>query len=256
MASMTARIAPDDGQRPPFATLLRRLRQERRLSQLGLALESEVAQRHISFLESGRARPGRDVVLKLSRALDLSLRTTNGLLNAAGLAAEAPETPIDAPALRLPRAALRQLLDRIDPCPAIVVDASWTVHDFNGGAGRLIAAIARPEALARSAAGRAGPNLIALLDDPDGLLVPMPDRAEVLAHLRGEAPAPGSAPPGAPFLPATFQAPLGTLAFLTILGGLASPRDITLEELKVEIFFPADDATKAWVEGGSRVCSE
>ena len=248
MAAMTARIALDDGQRPPFASLLRRLRQEKRLSQLGLSLESEVAQRHISFLESGRARPGRDVVLKLSRALELSLRATNGLLHAAGLAAEAAETPIDDPALRIARDALRLLLQRIDPNPAIVVDPGWTVHDFNAGAGRLIAAIARPEALARATAGRPGPSLIALLDDADGLRVPMPDRDQVLAHLRGEAP-PAAGGTGQPFLPARFQTPDGLLSFLTILGGLGSPRDVTLQELRIEIFFPADEATKAWVAG-------
>lgn len=244
MSLMTA----TDSQRPPFASMLRRLRQERRLSQLGLSLESEVAQRHISFLESGRARPGRDVVLKLSRALELSLRVTNGLLNAAGFAGEVPETPIDDPALTVPRAAFRQLLDRIDPCPAILLDAAWTVHDFNQGAGRLIAAIARPEALARAAEGRAGPNLVALLEDPDGLLVPMPDREAVLAHLRGDGGL--GAAPGAAYIPASFETPDGRLSFMTILGGLANPRDITLAELKVEIFFPADDATRAWVGAG------
>ncbi|MCF4164409.1 helix-turn-helix transcriptional regulator [Zavarzinia compransoris] len=246
---MTASIADLAGQRPPFASLLRQLRQARRLSQLGLSLESEVAQRHISFLESGRARPGRDVVLKLSRALDLSLRATNGLLHAAGLPAEAAETPIDDPSLGLARDALRLLLARIDPNPAIVVDPAWTVHDFNQGAGRLIAEIARPDALLRASAGRAGPNLIALLEDEAGLRVPMPDRAEVLAHLRGEPlAAPGGN--GQPFLPARFTTAAGPLSFLTILGGLGGPRDVTLQELRVEIFFPADDATRTWLAGG------
>ncbi len=237
--------------KPPFAVLLKELRTQKRLSQLGLALESDVAQRHISFLESGRARPGRDVILKLAGGLDLSLRATNGLLNAAGFASEAEETPLSAPSLTIAKGAIEFLLQRIEPCPAILIDADWNVHGSNTGAARLLTSIATPEGAAR-ATGAQGLNLVALLKDEKGLVVPPKEREQLVAHMLGARTvfAPTDMPVALPFLPTTFETHDRTLSFLTILASLQGPRDVTLEELRVEIFFPADETTKAWLDEG------
>jgi transcriptional regulator with XRE-family HTH domain len=237
--------------KPPFALLLKELRTQRRLSQLGLALESEVAQRHISFLESGRARPGRDVILKLATGLDLSLRATNSLLTAAGFAGEVEETPLDAPALTIAKGAIEFLLERIEPCPAILIDADWNVHGSNTGAARLLTAIATPDGAAR-ATGARGLNLVALLTDEKGLVVPLKEREQLVAHMQGARTVftPTDLPVALPFLPTTFVTRDRPLSFLTILASMQGSRDVTLEELRVEIFFPADEVTKAWLDEG------
>lgn len=252
--TMRAMERPDNTaakRKPPFALLLKELRTQRRLSQLDLAMESEVAQRHISFLESGRARPGREVILKLATGLDLSLRATNGLLTAAGFAGEIEESPLDAPALTIARGAVEFLLERIEPCPAILVDADWTVHASNTGAARLMTAIATPDGAARATTPR-GLNLISLPKDEKGLVVPLKERDQIIAHMLGARTvfSPSDQPVALPFLPTTFETADRTLSFLTILASLQGPRDVTLEELRVEIFFPADEVTKAWLDEG------
>jgi transcriptional regulator with XRE-family HTH domain len=113
-----ARMSPAS----PFGALLRHWRRDRGRSQLDLAIEAETSPRHVSFIETGRSRPGRELVLRLAEALELPLRDRNELLVAAGLAREFPEHPLDDDQLRPYRNAIRALLDRHDPYPASAVD--------------------------------------------------------------------------------------------------------------------------------------
>src|SRR3954471_1515584 len=113
--------------RSGFGDLVARWRKTRRMSQLGLALEAEISSRHLSFIETGRARPSRDMVLRLARALDVPLRERNDLLLAAGFAPVLRETPLDAPEMAPMLAALRVILGRHDPFGAVAMDRNWDI---------------------------------------------------------------------------------------------------------------------------------
>src|ERR671932_817744 len=131
----------------PVGDLLREWRERRRLSQLELALEAEISTRHLSFVETGRARPSRDMVLHLAEQLDVPLRERNQLLLAAGYAPVYAETALDAPPMAAVRAAIRQVLVGHEPYPAVVVDRAWTLVDANASVALFTEGIA-PELLA------------------------------------------------------------------------------------------------------------
>jgi transcriptional regulator with XRE-family HTH domain len=180
---------------PPFARQLRHWRARRRWSQLDLAGEAEVSSRHLSFLETGRSRPSREMVLRLAGALDLPLRERNELLLAAGYAPLYGERSLDDPRLRAVRDGLAFLLLRHEPYPAFVIDRGWNVRLANQAYFRFAAvlgAAAAPPAAARGPApsippaGAAGAplNALRLVLDPAGLrpaLVNWPQVARVLA---------------------------------------------------------------------------
>src|SRR3954463_15438204 len=115
----------------PIGDLLREWRQRRRLSQLDLSLEAEISARHLSFLETGRSQPSREMVLLLAEQLDVPLRDRNILLHAAGYAPVFPERPLDDPALRVARQAIDQVLAGHEPNPALAVDRHWTLMASN-----------------------------------------------------------------------------------------------------------------------------
>ncbi|RMF44544.1 MAG: XRE family transcriptional regulator, partial [Deltaproteobacteria bacterium] len=117
-----------------FGALLRDWRAHRRLSQLALSTESGISQRHISFLETGRSRPSRAMVLALSDALDVPLRERNVLLQSAGFAPTYPDTPLDAQGSQVFHSALAALLDHQEPYPALVLDGRWNLVSANRGA--------------------------------------------------------------------------------------------------------------------------
>src|SRR6267142_2361758 len=121
-----------------FGRLLREWRSRRRVSQLDLAVEAGVSSRHVSFIETGRAQPSREMILMLARVLDVPLRDRNDLLMAAGYAAIYRATDLDAPALEQARRALDFMLRQQEPYPALVVDRSWTLLKANNGAVRLV----------------------------------------------------------------------------------------------------------------------
>src|SRR5918992_1027929 len=123
------------GERAPLGNLLRDWRQRRRLSQLDLALEAGVSARHLSFLETGRAKPSREMVLHLSEQLDVPLRDRNRLLLAAGFAPAFEERPIDAPEMAPVREALEKILTGHEPYPALVVDRWWNLQAANRSVG-------------------------------------------------------------------------------------------------------------------------
>jgi transcriptional regulator with XRE-family HTH domain len=175
-----------------FGDLLRHWRVRRRLSQLDLAGEAGISSRHLSFVETGRAQPSREMVLILARALDVPLRSRNDLLTAAGYAAMYRESGFDAPAMAQARRAL----------------------DF-------------------MASGFGGAEARALLEE----LLAYPDAPRQWRTLDVEAST-------APFLPIEFRKGDLTLRYLTTLTSLGTPHDITLQELRIESFFPADEATE------------
>ena len=135
----------------PIGDLLREWRQRRRLSQLELSLDAEISTRHLSFLETGRSQPSREMVLRLAEQLDVPLRDRNLLLHAAGYASVFPERPLDDPALRIARQAVDQVLAGHEPYPALAVDRHWTLIASNAATTRLLAGV---DADAAAAAGQ------------------------------------------------------------------------------------------------------
>src|SRR6266852_3737082 len=252
-----------------FGRLLREWRSRRRVSQLDLAVEAGVSSRHVSFIETGRARPSREMIFMLSRVLDVPLRDRNDLLMTAGYAAMYRATDLDAPALEQARRALDFMLRQQEPYPAIVVDRNWTILKANGGAARLVEAFADP-----SAATEWGGNAMRLMFHPRGFrphivnweamaasLIQWLHR-DVLSGLGGAETRnlldellsyPGVPPrwrtldldvSTAPFLAIDFSKGDLHLRFFSTLTSLGTPHDITLQELCVEAFFPADAATE------------
>jgi transcriptional regulator with XRE-family HTH domain len=256
--------APDTSGR--VGDLLRAWRARRRFSQLDLAGEAEVSTRHLSYVETGRARASREMLLRLAERLDMPLRERNRLLLAGGYAPLHPERPLDSPGLEAARRAVEAVLNGHEPFPALAVDRHWHLVAANKALGRLLTGI-DPHLL------RPPVNVLRLSLDPQGLaprLLNLPEwRHHVLARLRAEAersgdgvlarlhaelsarPAPTSRtpprPPNAVAVPLVIAEPgTGTtLRFLSTTTVFGTATDVTLSELTLECFYPADDATRA-----------
>jgi transcriptional regulator with XRE-family HTH domain len=262
-----------------FGARLRWWRAHRGLAQLELAGAAGTTQRHVSFLESGRAQPSREMVLRLAATLDVPLRQQNALLLAAGFAPAWREGSLAAPELAVVNQALEHMLAQQEPFPAIVVDRCWNVLRANTGAARLTAFLTAPSP-APAAAGSV--NIAEWLLSPDGLRPFLVNWQEVAIYfLRGvqaDTMADGSqetaellqrllAYPGVPALshtPALAEPPTPVLAMhfrkgqtslrlFTTIATLGTPQDVTVQELRIECFFPADVATsqvfKDWAAG-------
>ena len=254
--------------RPAVGLLLRDWRRRRRLSQLDLALEAEVSARHLSFVESGRARPSRELVLQLASQLDVPLREQNALLMAAGFAPAYSEAPFDGREMTPVRDALERILEGHEPFPALAVDGRWNLASVNRPAGALLTAGLVPELLAPPA------NALRIALHPDGLARRILNFGEwsehLISRLHRQAAASGNPAlaelerelrsyPGvkteasphvatAPqlFVPLVLQAPDGgELRFLSTVATFGTALDISVAELTVESFFPADEPTKA-----------
>lgn len=256
---------------PSLVKTLQRTRKVRRISQLELSLRLGVSQRHVSFVENGRARPSRELLVAWLRALDAPLALSNEALLAAGYAPAYSERRLDDPWLAEARLALDRLLDTHDPAPALVLDAEWNVVRMNRGA-LWLAALLMPAAAA--ALGQSQVNMLDLLTQPDGLADQVTNiedvgprflwmlRNDAAAHPSlqprvaayeaylcsriGKATAPDPAARAAPpVLTTRFASPHGPLAFFSMFSTFGTPNDITLASLRVEHMFPADDATRA-----------
>lgn len=254
-------------ERSQVGLLLREWRQRRKLSQLHLALKAGTSTRHLSCVETGRARPSREMVLRLAEHLDVPLRDRNGLLLAAGYAPVYRETPLDNDRMAMARAALSSMLAAHDPYPAAVIDRIWDVIDFNRAMSVLLDLV--PPHLTDPTA-----NVMRLILHPDGLGSHCLNFAEVRAHALGrllhQANATGHrdlrelydevseypAPPGAADKPACvdpmgivvplrIRTPYGDMSFFSMITTFGAPEDVTLSELAVEAFFPMDRATEA-----------
>ena len=239
------------------------------MSQLSLALEAEISTRHLSFLETGRARPSREMLLLLARTLEVPLRGRNELLTAAGYAPVYHETPLDAPELGQARRALDFMLRQQEPYPAMVLDRHWNILKTNEAMGRVMGMFLDP--IAVEALGPA--NAMRLSYHPKALrpfianweataaafsqglhrdflrtgdaetrrlldeLLAYPDVPHRWHTLDLDAST-------APFLAIELVKGDVRLSFFTLLASLGTPYDITLHELRLECFFPADEATE------------
>jgi len=244
--------------------LLRQWRRRRGLSQLALAGAAGVSARHLSFLETGRSRPSRAMLLRLGEHLDIPLRDRNALLLAAGLAPAYPEHGLDEPPMATVADAVRRILAAHEPFPALVVDRHWELVDANAAVALLTAGCA-PALLEPPC------NVLRLCLHPDGLAPRIRTlgswRAHLLARLRHQVAATGDAeleallaelraypaPPAdpapahaAPVVPVRLSGADGhELAFLSTTTLFGTPGDVTVDELAIEAFLPADDATAA-----------
>jgi transcriptional regulator with XRE-family HTH domain len=250
----------------PVGDLLRDWRQRRRLSQLDLALEAGVSTRHLSFVETGRAKPSADMVLHLAGELEVPLRERNRLLLAAGYAPVYEERALDEPEMQPVHDAIQLVLDGHDPYPAITVDRGWALVAHNRAAGLLMTGL--PEDLLAPPA-----NVLRVSLHPDGLAPRIANlgqwKAHLLRRLAREAavtgdpalralyeeleayPAPAEAgDPGAAgdvVVPLRLRIPGGELRFVSTVTTFGTPVDITVEELSIESFFPADRETADWL---------
>jgi transcriptional regulator with XRE-family HTH domain len=242
--------------------LLRQWRHRRGLSQLALAGAAGVSARHLSFVETGRSQPSQPMLLHLSEHLDVPLRDRNALLLAAGFAPAYPEHRLDDPSMAAVAEATTRILAAYQPFPALAVDRHWELVDANDTVDLLTAGCA--PALLRPPC-----NVLRLCLHPDGLapriLTLGAWRAHLLARLRHQiratgdpqlqelleelrrypAPAAEAVTAPAPVLPIRLRTAHGELAFLSTTTLFGTPRDVTVEELAIEAFLPADDATAA-----------
>jgi transcriptional regulator with XRE-family HTH domain len=249
----------------PVGFLLREWRQRRRMSQLDLACEAEISTKHLSFLETGRSTPSRDMVLHLAERLDVPLRARNALLNAAGYAPVFPERQLDDPAMAAARQAIDLVLAGHEPHPALAVDRHWYMAAANRAVAPLMTgvdpALLRPPVnVLRVSLHPAGlaPRTVNLAEWRAHLLAGLRQQIEVsgdpvlvdlLAELRGyDVPA---GPPArvesqdraAVAVPFRLATDHGVLSFLSTITVFGTPIDVTLSELALECFYPADQPT-------------
>lgn len=260
----------------PVGALIREWRQRRRMSQLDCAVEAEISTKHLSFLETGRAQPSREMVLRLAELLEVPLRERNTLLVAAGFAPMFKERPLTDPDLEPARAVIDMVLKGHEPYPALVVDRHWTLVAANravppflqgvepalvtppvnvlrlslhpGGLAPRILNLAQWRAhlfarLRRQIAASADPVLQDLLSEL--MAYPAPD-ADESRHAEG-----GDSPSASVAVPLRLASEAGVLSFISTTTVFGSPLDITLSELALETFFPADAETAAVVRAAT-----
>jgi transcriptional regulator with XRE-family HTH domain len=250
----------------PVGDLLREWRQRRRLSQLDFAVEAEISSKHLSFLETGRSRPSRDMVLRLAELLEVPLRERNTLLVAAGFAPMFRESALDDPELSAARAAVDLVLKGHEPYPALAIDRHWTLLASNSSVAPLLigvdAEMLKPPLnvlrLSLHPLGLA-PRIVNLAEWRTHLFARLKRQIEVsadpvLVALLEELsayPAPEGESTRAAESSAAFVVPLrlathgGVLSFISTTTVFGTPVDITLSELALESFFPADAVTAA-----------
>ena len=245
---------------------IRGWRQRRRLSQLNFALDAEISQKHLSFIESGRATPSRDMVLRLSEHLKVPLRDRNAMLLAAGYAPVFAERSIDDPALQAARAAIDLVLKGHEPFPAIAIDRHWTLVAANAAVPAILAmagdaSLLQPPVnvlrLSLSPGGLA-PHIVNFAEWRSHLLdrlrqqIEMTADAQLDALLRELLAFPvvdsGAADQdqknyAGVLIPMQLRTPAGVLSFFSTTTVFGTPVDITLSEIALEAFFPADAAT-------------
>jgi transcriptional regulator with XRE-family HTH domain len=246
----------------PVGTLLREWRQRRRSTQMDLALNADISPRHLSFVETGRASPSREMVLHLSEKLDIPLRERNALLVAAGYAPMYKARPLDDTGLAAARQAIDTILAAQKPFPPFALDRHWNVVASNHALPQIYEAVA-PELLAVPI------KAMRLSLHPTGLAPRIENlaewRAHLLARLRRQVGLTGDAVLGellqevssypgenvlkseyleqSVLVPLKIRTSLGVLRFMSTTTVFGTPVDVTLSELAMELFFPADEAT-------------
>lgn len=250
----------------PVGELLRMWRQRRSISQLDLAVRAEVSARHVSFLETGRSQPSREMLLHLAEELDIPLRDRNTLLVAAGFAPVYSERSLDDPALEASRQAVELVLRGHEPYPALAVDRYWTLLAANGPVSALLAGVAAelvepPINVLRVSLHPSGlaPRIVNLEQWRHHILTRLHRQVELTGdatlaalheELRGYGTHDNTAQKSARELeyngvvvPLRLQTPHGLLSFFGTITVFGTPVDITLAELAIESFFPADQQT-------------
>lgn len=257
-----------------FPQLLRRHRTTRGLSQERLAREAEISTRHLSCLETGRAQPSKTMVLVLGSALDLPLRDRNAMLEAAGFVAAYRDVPLDAPDAAALRRAIGLILDGLEPNGAVAVDRTWNLLQMNQGAGRLLQTFLDPNDVPPEAMS----NLVLGILHPKGLRSVIVNWEEVaiytLDRFRREAarfpdasdyaklrdaiakmpdvPEARSLPTAkleAPFLPVHLRRGDKEVRLFTLISTIGTPIDATAEDIRIETYFPADEASARFLNG-------
>jgi transcriptional regulator with XRE-family HTH domain len=249
--------------------LLRHWRDTRRISQLELALEASISTRHLSYVETGKARPSSEMILRLATALQVPLRERNALLLAAGYAPLYRQNSLDAPELEEAKRAIDLILVQLEPYPALVVDRYWNILMMNCGTRRLFSLFPKLVLPER-------PNAIRLVFRPDGLRPYIANWEDLAARLiqrvhreaaivcpsdsqmaafrdellnypgvpsRWRTPNLASAAP--PFLTIDYSWNDGILRLFSTITTFGTPQDVTLQELRIECFFPADETTRS-----------
>lgn len=259
-----------------FGPMLKEWRKARGASQLDLALTCGLSQRHLSFLESGRSRPSRGMVLHLASALDVPLRQQNAMLLSAGFAPVYRERRLDAPDMKPVDSALEHALNQQNPFPAMVVDHAHNILRANRALGTLMGFL-----LGEAAAQAGAPvNALGLLLSPQGLKPHVENWEEAAAwairRLRAEAMVERGSKEAGDLLSALMQLPgvaevaHGTavedfpptmavrfrkdatrLALFSMIATMGTPLDVSLQNLRLELFFPADEETAAWFRSAS-----
>lgn len=253
-----------------FGLLLKQWRLHRNFSQLDLSGASGVSQRHISFIESGRAHPSRQMVLKLATVLDVPLRQQNKMLTTAGFAPVYSELDLSAPEVAPIRRALEFMLRQQEPYPALVMDRYWNQVQTNQGAVKLLGWLLAGQSVPKEI----GPNLMKLMLHPEGAKTHIANWEEIAPHLihrvYRESLAEGQDAKSRklfeelmayPSIQALWQVPVKDnwqfpiltinflkdsqqLSFFVTLTTLGTPQDITLQELRLECLFPADESSE------------
>lgn len=275
-ATVLAAPHPARAERPAFAQLLARWRKARKISQMQLAMACEISQKHLAYLEVGRTRPSRAMVLTLGAVLDLPLHERNGLLGAAGFAPVYPNRRLDDPAMRAVHEAIDLMLRHHEPNPSLVMDRDWNILRQNTAMKRLMRRLIgdRAEAYRRALGRERGNNILHSILHPQGLRPCIANWQEtaplVLARVRREEattgresltrlvselvqypgvsgllrePAPGEVLP--PVVAIEYASPEGDfrLRLFTLCSTFGTPQDVTTDELRVESSFPADEAS-------------
>lgn len=258
------KLAADSG----FPLLLKTWRQKRRLSQLDLALSSGVSQRHVSFLESARAKPSRSMILQLSETLDVPLRERNEWLTAAGFAPIFRTRPLDDPQMGQVMAAVRMMLENHEPFPAVAIDRAWNIRLSNAPFDRMSAMLGAD--LWQRLGGK-GRNLMRLFFHPNGIkpvvtnwtaIAPLlwrraqreaealggQEMKQVLAELspfQDEDTLWAAADAAlVPVLPFQIDAAGVHISLFAVIATFGTAQDVTADELRIESLFPADAATE------------
>jgi transcriptional regulator with XRE-family HTH domain len=268
---MASRSRPAQSQTTRFGSLLRHWRALRRMSQLDVAMSAEVSQRHLSFLESGRARPSRGMVVRISEVLEVPLRHRNELLESVGLASVYADLPLTSTELDPAREALERILRHHEPYPAMVVDAAWNILMKNRASSRIIGACVAEADLGRLICS-GYINFIRLMFDPKGMRPHVRSWDATATYLVGRLRREYSSDPDSPaavllrevlpeapphFVPAATALPLPPTAPLELdingrslrlfntLTTFGTPQDVTLQGVRLEMSFPMDAESDA-----------
>jgi transcriptional regulator with XRE-family HTH domain len=269
---VTAPTAAAQQDAPPIGTLLRQWRERRRLSQLDLALQADISTRHLSFVETGRSRPSSDMILRLCEELEVPLRERNRLLLAGGYAPAYRERPLDSPQLAAVRGAVRSVLTGHEPYPALLIDQHWNLLEANAAVPLFLDGVA-PDLLEPPV------NVLRLSLHPAGMAPRITNLGEWRAHLLHRLgrqasvtadlelarlyrelralpcgqPVPRLTTPSAGdvVLPLRYRVGGRVLTFLSITAVLGTPMDVTLAEMAIESFYPADAETASYLSGSA-----